>query len=54
LTSWFLVIGRTGENRSTRALGGQVQDFMLESPAVKRWFFYFFYFFPCLLAEGTG
>jgi len=27
---------------------------MFESKAVTRWFFYFFYFFPCLLAEGTG
>jgi hypothetical protein len=54
LLSWFLVIGRTSENRSTRPHDGQVQDFMLESPVVTRWFFSFFYFFPCHLAEGTG
>jgi len=31
-----------------------VQDFMLESTAVMRSFYAFFYFFPCHLAEGTG
>jgi len=27
---------------------------MLESTPMKRWFAFFFFYFPCLLAEGTG
>jgi hypothetical protein len=27
---------------------------MLQSLAMQRWFFGFFYFTPCLLADGTG
>jgi len=27
---------------------------VFQSRQMTRWFFYFFYFFPCLLAEGTG
>jgi hypothetical protein len=27
---------------------------MIESPSMQRWFFGFFFYFPCLLADGTG
>jgi hypothetical protein len=27
---------------------------MLQSSTMQRWFFGFFYFTPCLLADGTG
>jgi hypothetical protein len=27
---------------------------MLQSSTMQRWFFAFFYFTPCLLADGTG
>jgi hypothetical protein len=28
--------------------------FVLESTAMSRYFFFEFFYFPCLLAEGTG
>jgi hypothetical protein len=28
--------------------------FMFESPAMSRYFFGFFFYFPCLAADGTG
>ncbi len=33
---------------------GQGRGFVFESSAMTRRFWFFFYFFPCLLAEGTG
>jgi hypothetical protein len=33
---------------------GQGAAFVFEFSIMKRGFFYFFYFFPCHLAEGTG
>jgi hypothetical protein len=27
---------------------------MIESPSMQRWFFGFFFYFPCLLADRTG
>ena len=33
---------------------GQAAGFVFEFKSMTRWFFYFFYFFPCHLAEGTG
>jgi hypothetical protein len=28
--------------------------FVIQSFAMQRWFFGFFFYFPCLLADGTG
>ena len=27
---------------------------VIEFPPMQRWFFGFFFYFPCLLADGTG
>jgi hypothetical protein len=44
-----------GDGREDRAFPVHPDGFVAESEAVThRFFFGFFFYFPCLLAEGTG